>query len=443
MHIVYFAHSYRKPDAELNEFFQDLMIDEDLVASLDPPSDELNAAKPERHLRSTDGMVVVLPWRDTGASPYILYEISLCVRARKPLLVFIEDRLPTGIVPGHILQRRFDRRRLLREVRDHRHAFRMLKAYIGDDPPPTYHPVSTQRSYLLLGAEAFGEAAVDEIRRLMEASGYASLAMNESAQWLSIRDPYEHVVTRASLAVSMVERLTQRDLYLLGAARVSLLPTVMLSGDAGYAFEAAVPREYQPRIVAGKPPAEVADVLRKEISIFEQDYLDLGDTPRVARYRDALLRQARSDGRYAATVRENVVNIVAGQIGGVDMSSSQYSFGSVVGPVNINSTLDRVTQTVNAMPALDPAKQQEWRALIEELRAALAEASRQRPAEAERVASQTETLAKELAQPKPNRRFLDLSVEGLKEAAKAVADIAPTVLAVAAKVAAFVTGAAL
>ena len=57
MNLVYYAHSYRKPDADVVEFFSDLMRIEHLIASLDPPSDHLNSAKPERHLGSTDGMV--------------------------------------------------------------------------------------------------------------------------------------------------------------------------------------------------------------------------------------------------------------------------------------------------------------------------------------------------------------------------------------------------
>ena len=428
MDIVYFAHSYRRPDAEINEFFQDLMVDEGLVPSLDPPSDELNSAKPERHLRSTDGMVVVLPWRDTGVSPYILYEVSLCARTRKPLLVFVEDRLPTEVIPGHILQRRFGRKTLLREVRDHRHTFRTLKSYIGEDPPPTYHPVSAQRSYLLLGQDAFGESRVSVIRQLMAEAGYAPSELDGTDAWLSTSKPYEHVVTRASLAISLVERLSPRDIYLLGAARVSLLPTVLLSDAANYIFDPQVPQEYQPRVVAGLNVDKIVDVVRKEVAIFEQDYLDLADPTKVVRYRAALLHQVRREGRYGSEVRENVINIVAGQIGGIDMSNQSFSFGNVVGPVNINSTLNRVAQTVNAIPTLDAARQQEWAALVEELRAALAEATKQRPADAERVASQTESVAKELSQPKPNKRFLDISVEGLKGAAKAVADIAPTVI---------------
>ena len=59
MNLVYYAHSYRKPDTPVVEFFSDLMRSERLIASLDPPSDRLNSAKPERHLKAADGMVAV------------------------------------------------------------------------------------------------------------------------------------------------------------------------------------------------------------------------------------------------------------------------------------------------------------------------------------------------------------------------------------------------
>lgn len=84
MQLIYYAHSYRPLDNPINEFFQELMVDEELTPSLDPQSDRLNAAKPQRHLRSTDAMVVVLPQRDPGPSEYIRWEIGLGLRARRP-----------------------------------------------------------------------------------------------------------------------------------------------------------------------------------------------------------------------------------------------------------------------------------------------------------------------------------------------------------------------
>jgi hypothetical protein len=151
MNLVYYAHSYRKPDADVVGFFSDLMRSEHLIASLDPPSDHLNSAKPERHLGSTDGMVAVLTAREGGVSQYILYEISLCLRARKPLLVFVEDLLPGGLVPARVLQRRFSRRGVLRQLREHQHALRTLKSYIGEDHRPSISPAVSSEGVCLQG----------------------------------------------------------------------------------------------------------------------------------------------------------------------------------------------------------------------------------------------------------------------------------------------------
>jgi hypothetical protein len=121
MNIVYFSHSYRKEDAQIVKYFGRLMRSENLIPSLDPPSESVNAAKLERHLNSSDGMVAVITKREGGVSPHILFEIVLCLRARKPVIVFVEDELSDKLVPARILQRRFSRRSYLRQVRQHRH----------------------------------------------------------------------------------------------------------------------------------------------------------------------------------------------------------------------------------------------------------------------------------------------------------------------------------
>src|SRR3954447_5343831 len=98
MTVMYFAHSYRDRDARIVDYFGRLMRSEGLVPSLDPPSDSVNAAKLQRHLNSSDGMVAVLSRREDGTSPHILFELSLAIRAGFPLLVFIEDTLPSDII---------------------------------------------------------------------------------------------------------------------------------------------------------------------------------------------------------------------------------------------------------------------------------------------------------------------------------------------------------
>lgn len=105
LRLIYYAHSYRTVDDDVNAFFQELMVDEQLTPSMDPPSDQLNAAKPERQLRSTDARVVVLTQRDPAPSEYIRWEIGLGLRARRPQLVFVEDTLPDDLEPSRLLQR--------------------------------------------------------------------------------------------------------------------------------------------------------------------------------------------------------------------------------------------------------------------------------------------------------------------------------------------------
>jgi hypothetical protein len=118
MHTIYWAHSYRPEDATINEYFGLLLEGEKAIVNFDPPSKTVNASKLERNLRACDGMVAVLSWRSTGPSPYILYEISLCLRARKPLLVFIDDRLPNNVIPPWgVLQRHYSQRTYFRQGR--------------------------------------------------------------------------------------------------------------------------------------------------------------------------------------------------------------------------------------------------------------------------------------------------------------------------------------
>ena len=126
MNVILFSHSYRPEDNILVEHFSGLIQSQGLIPSLDPPSDSVNAAKLERHLNSSDGMVAVLSWRKGGISEYILFEISACLKARKPLLVFVEDNLPNDIVPSRILQSRFSRQYFIRQIREHKYSIQNL-----------------------------------------------------------------------------------------------------------------------------------------------------------------------------------------------------------------------------------------------------------------------------------------------------------------------------
>jgi hypothetical protein len=438
--LIYYSHSYRPVDNPINEFFQELMVDEELTPSLDPQSDRLNSAKPERHLRSTDAMVAVLPQREPDPSEYIRWEIGLGLRARRPQLVFVEDTLADDLLPQGILQRRFSRRRLLREVRDHRNAVRILKSYIGSDPPPSYQPTSLRRRCAVIGAACLSREALKCLLSLLERRNYNAVVVARGKR-LPDEMAVEESVRCAAMCVAVVEGLTAAELYLLGAARASITPTIAITLDSAYPYSAVIPREYQPRLVQRADADDLVRVVEQEIDIFEEDYLELKEESQVHRYRsyrDAVMKTQRSEGHYSHEERQQAFIFMGSTE--VDMSTNKIQVSNVVGPVNIQSRLDQVTQTVQQVEGWPNAKKDELASLITELTAGLKAVAEARPDDADRVAKTAELVVAEATKAKPDKGFLSISAEGLKKAAEAVADIAPTVLAVAGKVAAFVAG---
>jgi len=249
MHLVYYAHSYRKPDDELNEMFEELMVSEGMTPSIDPPSDRLNSAKPERHLRSTDGLLCVLPYREGGPSSYILYEIELAMRGRRPVLVFVEDVLPSNVIPSVVMGRRFSRRSFLRQVRDQRHALRIFKSYMGEEPPPSYQPSPAQRSCLIVGGSCVTDAVRQRISDQIVSLRYSPIFAASGEHCLEVAAPQDEAVARASFAVAFTEGLSPQEYYCLGAVRAATTPTITLTSDRSYPYDPAIPIEYQPRVV--------------------------------------------------------------------------------------------------------------------------------------------------------------------------------------------------
>ena len=123
------------------------------------------------------------------------------------------------------------------------------------------------------------------------------------------------------------------------------------------------------------------------------------------------------------------------------MSQDNIHIQNVVGPVNIKSRLNRVSQTVENAAAVEDHRKQELVKLIQELTAALEGAASKAPEDSERIVQAAEMVAAEVSKQKPNKSFLNITAEGLKEAAKAVEAIAPSVLSVAGKIAAYVAAA--
>lgn len=329
MNLIYYAHSYRKSDVPVVEFFSELMRSERLIASLDPPSDRLNSAKPERHLRATDGMVAVLTARDGGVSPYILYEIWLCLRANKPLLVFVEDTLPSGLVSPRVLQRRFSRRALLRQVRNHRHAVQALRSYIGDDPPPSYQPSTDMRKCLLSGLDDLPPVVAENLQFQLAARGYATHVLSGEVPASLYDAGLQESLSSADLALAFVESTAARAEFFLGAVQASFVPTILLTRDAHFRFDQRIPREYQARLVDVSETDQLRSTVELELSIAEEEYVDLEKQDQVQRYAELLIVENPRAGQYSPGVRNIFVqelnmgdkNINYGQTGSMGNES--------------------------------------------------------------------------------------------------------------------------
>ena len=365
MNLVYYAHSYRKPDADIVEFFSDLMRIEHLIASLDPPSDHLNSAKPERHLGSTDGMVAVLTAREGGVSQYILYEISLCLRAKKPLLIFVEDVLPGDLVPSRILQRRFSRRGFLRQLREHQHALKMLKFYIGEDPPAKYQPSTEQRRCLLAGMRDLTPEIADDIQAQLAALGHHPIPLGGEITACLYEDQLQENLTGAELAIAFMDASGNRAEFFLGGLHGSLTPTILLTSNPHFTFHPRTPIEYQPRIVDYSEGEKLKTTIATEISIFEEEYVDLQNQDKVARYKELLITEASRSGQYRAGTRNIFVqelhmgdqNINYGQAGAIGRDSTgtinnyEKAWQQMAGSVDLNALAAELSQLRGGPPA--------------------------------------------------------------------------------------------
>jgi hypothetical protein len=329
MNLVYFAHSYRKSDANVVEFFGKLMRNEGLIPSLDPPSDHLNSAKPEKHLKTTDGMIVVLTAREGGVSRYIWYEMFLCIRARKPLLVFVEDTLPENLVPARILQRRFSRKGYLQQIREHRHVIQIFKTYLGEQPPPSYQPSLKRRSCLIAGTSNIRHEAAREMIKQVDELNYEPIIVSASKIHLSYDLAFQETIASANLAICFVDSAQQASRYLLGIFHASLTPAILFATNPSYTFYPDIPREYQPRIVVPTDTISFREMIKTEISIFEEEYIDLDDQQEVSRYADLLIREASLTGKYSQDIHGLFVKelVMGGQH--INTGGGSYVKGSV------------------------------------------------------------------------------------------------------------------
>lgn len=367
MRLVYFSHSYRPEDAPVVRYFGELIRTEGLIPVLDPPSESVNAARLQRHLRDSDGMVVVMTRRDTGVSPHILFEATLCLQARKPLLVFVEDVLSVERLPSRVLRSRFSRKWFFRQIRDHRQAVRLFKSYLGEEPPPRYQPSSERQTCMAIGLPSLDSATEGGLREAIERLGYNLMCerLSDRVQDQSVRLS-EHLAC-ADIVVEVIDSPSTSDHYLMGAVRATFIPRISLTTDAAYEFEPHVPLEYQPRTIPLNDGPSASGTLSGQFELYEQAFLELDTPEEVTRYVDLLLTAANPLGEYGRGTRNLFIQELT--------VGDQYSVGQAgaVGPQS--HAHDMTFQQVwnQAAPGIDlDALARE----LEQLRAALKVAAR-------------------------------------------------------------------
>ena len=127
---------------------------------------------------------------------------------------------------------------------------------------------------------------------------------------------------------------------------------------------------------------------------------------------------------------------VAGQGTSGDTFNMSGDFRGAI--LNIKSTLSNVSQSIGALPNADESAKDELKHLIEQLNAALQQVPAGKEEEAQAVATSAEMLVQTASAEKPNKPMLQITGEGLKQAAKNLADVMPTVLTIATQIVAAV-----
>jgi hypothetical protein len=301
--VVYFAHSYRERDADVVDFFARLIRSEGLTVSLDPPSDHVNAAKLQRHLNASDGMVAVLSKREEGTSAHVLFEITLAIRCGKPILVYVEDTIDARALPPGVSQQRFSLRWYLREVRDHRHTLESFKRFLNDYAQPQFRPSTSRRTCVLESSSNLPIADQQRVASWIEAE--ADYDVQLLRQDIT---PYEAwaILRNANVGVSIVD---ERRSYLNGLLTGIGLPIIELTTyDGGAQGQSWPPAEYQPIHVA-PDGAAVSQLLSTHFRIYEEDFLDLTNQQEVDRYATLLVDLG---GSYSNLTNQEARKIVMG-----------------------------------------------------------------------------------------------------------------------------------
>ena len=121
------------------------------------------------------------------------------------------------------------------------------------------------------------------------------------------------------------------------------------------------------------------------------------------------------------------------------MTEDNIHISNVVGPINIKSRLDRVSQVVTTS-AIPSAPGAELAQLLAELQRVLAPLSQSNPQETERVVDSVEMIVKELTTETKNKEFLTHLLSAFTTTVAALHSATPALVDVVDRIVSFVKG---
>ena len=128
------------------------------------------------------------------------------------------------------------------------------------------------------------------------------------------------------------------------------------------------------------------------------------------------------------------------QKGKIIMGDTITMSGKFEGTVlNIKSTLTNVSQSIGQISGIDPSTQDQLIELVEQLNEELQQAPPEKAEDAEAVAESAKLLVETASKKQPNKAMVQVSAQGLKLAAKNIAEVLPVVLTIALQIVATVT----
>jgi hypothetical protein len=247
---IYFSHGYRQREAVFNKYFGVLLDNYGFIPSLDPPSGDVNSAKLEKHLKHTVGLIAIVANRGGGISPYIRYEIDLAIRIGKPILLFVEDTVADNLLPNVVLRKRFSTSSFFRDYHEHQNALDIYKLYIGSYRLPKYQSLSFQKSAIIIGFNHKNKLLNSYIVEHLKFQGYNIIFDSASNQKQTVLHGADHfALSNLHLAVCLLDDMTQKDTYLLGALRSVQIPGILITKNKHSSITESIPPEFQQRLI--------------------------------------------------------------------------------------------------------------------------------------------------------------------------------------------------